>query len=175
MSGVRILTVIVVTPEATVRESHAQFVVVPLYDGELGVAPGHSAMIGRLGYGEMRIVEGNRTDRYYVDGGFVQVSGNVVSILTNRAVPAEQVNGEAAAEQLTPPATDRRTRQSYWRSASGSSCKPGPRFASPPAPASRPALTPAAVTKPLPARPLTTGVTSLNPFCHGDVRNGLIA
>src|SRR5215467_10118908 len=100
MSGVRILTVIVVTPEATVRESHAQFVVVPLYDGELGVAPGHSAMIGRLGFGEMRISEGGRTDRYYVDGGFVQVSGNVVSVLTNRAVPAAQINAQAAAEQL---------------------------------------------------------------------------
>ncbi len=100
MSGVRILTVIVVTPEATVRESPAQFVVVPLYDGELGIAPSHSAMIGRLGYGEMRIVEGGRTDRYYVDGGFVQVSHNVVSVLTNRAVPAAQIDGEAATEQL---------------------------------------------------------------------------
>jgi F-type H+-transporting ATPase subunit epsilon len=100
MSAVRVLTCIVVTPETTVRESPAQFVVVPLYDGELGIAPAHSAMIGRLGYGEMRISEGGRTDRYYVDGGFVQVSGNVVSVLTNRAVPAAQLNAQAAAEQL---------------------------------------------------------------------------
>ncbi len=42
MSGVHILTVIVVTPEMTVRESPAQFVVVPLYDGELGIAPSHA-------------------------------------------------------------------------------------------------------------------------------------
>jgi F-type H+-transporting ATPase subunit epsilon len=100
MSGVRVLTCIVVTPETTVRESPAQFVVVPLYDGELGIAPGHSAMIGRLGYGEMRISEGGRTDRYYVDGGFVQVSGNIVSVLTNRAVPAAQLNADVAQEQL---------------------------------------------------------------------------
>jgi F-type H+-transporting ATPase subunit epsilon len=100
MSGVRVLTCIVVTPEMTVRESPAQFVVVPLYDGEFGIGPGHSAMIGRLGYGEMRISEGGRTDRFYVDGGFVQVSGNIVSVLTNRAVPAAQLNAEAAREQL---------------------------------------------------------------------------
>jgi F-type H+-transporting ATPase subunit epsilon len=100
MSGVRVLTCIVVTPEMTVRESPAQFVVVPLYDGELGIAPGHSAMIGRLGYGELRIVEGGRTDRFYVDGGFVQVSGNVVSVLTNRAVPAAQLDTQSATEQL---------------------------------------------------------------------------
>lgn len=96
----RVLTCIVVTPEATIRESPAQFVVVPLYDGELGIAPGHSAMIGRLGYGEMRIREGQRTDRYYVDGGFVQVSGDVVSVLTNRALPAAQLDADAAAAQL---------------------------------------------------------------------------
>ena len=100
MSGVRVLTCIVVTPEMTVREAPAQFVVVPLYDGELGIAPGHSAMIGRLGYGEMRITEGDRVERYYVDGGFVQVSGNIVSVLTNRAVPAKQIDPAAAAEQL---------------------------------------------------------------------------
>jgi len=98
--SVRILTLIVVTPEATVRETHAEFVVLPLYDGEIGIAPGHSDMIGRLGFGEMRVTEGNKTDHYYVDGGFVQVSGNVVSVLTNRAVPASQVDPEVAAQQL---------------------------------------------------------------------------
>ena len=40
MSAIQILTCIVVTPEMTVRESPAQFVVVPLYDGELGIALG---------------------------------------------------------------------------------------------------------------------------------------
>ena len=91
---------IVVTPEATVRESPAQFVALPLFDGEIGIAPGHSPMIGRLGYGELRISEGNRTDRYYVDGGFVQVTGNVISVLTNRAIPAGQLDAHAAAVQL---------------------------------------------------------------------------
>lgn len=98
--SVRILSLIVVTPEATVRETPAEFVVLPLYDGEIGIAPGHSAMIGRLGFGEMRVTEGNQTDHYYIDGGFVQVSGNVVSVLTNRAVPASSVDAHAAAQQL---------------------------------------------------------------------------
>ena len=98
--SVRILTVIVVTPEATIRETHAEFIVLPLYDGEIGIAPGHSAMIGRLGFGEMRITEGGHTDRYYVDGGFVQVSDNIVSVLTNRAIPAAQLDPQLAAEQL---------------------------------------------------------------------------
>ena len=91
---------IVVTPEATVLEQEADFVALPLYDGEIGIAPGHSPMIGRLGYGEMRVRRGGEVSRYYVDGGFVQVASDVVSVLTNRAVPAGQLNVQAASEQL---------------------------------------------------------------------------
>lgn len=91
---------IVVTPEATVRDEPADFVVLPLYDGELGVAPGHTPMIGRLGYGEMRIVRDNSTTRLYLDGGFVQVADNVVSVMTSRAIPAENLDAAVAEEQL---------------------------------------------------------------------------
>ena len=90
----------VVTPEATLLETPAQFVALPLYDGELGVLPGRSPFIGRLGYGELRVVEGDKTRRYYLDGGFVQVAKNVVSILTNNAVPAEKLDAIAAADEL---------------------------------------------------------------------------
>jgi F-type H+-transporting ATPase subunit epsilon len=91
---------IVVTPERTVLETGADFVALPLGDGEFGVAAGHSPMIGRLGYGELRIRRGRELLRYYVDSGFVQVAGDVVSVLTGRAVPADQVDVAAAEEQL---------------------------------------------------------------------------
>ena len=94
------LTVVVVTPEKTALQTKAEFVALPLYDGELGIAPKHSPLIGRLGYGEMRVKTGGRTDRYYVDGGFVQVVDDVVSILTGRAVPAAQLDPARAQEQL---------------------------------------------------------------------------
>ena len=51
-------TCVVVTPEATVLDTPADFVALPLFDGECGVAPGHAPMIGRLGYGELRIGHG---------------------------------------------------------------------------------------------------------------------
>jgi F-type H+-transporting ATPase subunit epsilon len=94
------LRCIVVTPETTVLETPCDFVALPLFDGELGVAPGRAPMIGRLGYGELRVRTGGNTQRYYVDGGFVQVVNNVVSVLTNRAIPAVKVNTSAAEEQL---------------------------------------------------------------------------
>jgi F-type H+-transporting ATPase subunit epsilon len=94
------LQVVVVTPEATVVDTAADFVALPLVDGEYGISPCHSPMIGRLGYGELRIRTDGRLLRYYADGGFVQVNNNVVSVLTNRAVPAESLDVASAAEQL---------------------------------------------------------------------------
>lgn len=91
---------IVVTPEATVRDEPADFVVLPLYDGELGVAPGHTPLIGRLGFGEMRIVHNGVTTRLYIDGGFAQVADNIVSVMTSRAIPAENLDSAVAEQQL---------------------------------------------------------------------------
>jgi F-type H+-transporting ATPase subunit epsilon len=94
------LRIIIVTPESTVVDASADFVALPLADGEYGVAPQHSPMIGRLGYGELRIRSGGHVDRYYADGGFVQVNNNIESVLTNRAVPACVLESAIASEQL---------------------------------------------------------------------------
>jgi F-type H+-transporting ATPase subunit epsilon len=94
------LTCTVVTPEQTALETKADFVALPLFDGEIGILANHSPLIGRLGYGEMRIKSGGQTTVYYVDGGFVQVADNVVAVLTNRAVPAKSVDAAAAEAQL---------------------------------------------------------------------------
>lgn len=91
---------IVVTPEKAELEQKADFVALPLYDGEIGFAPGRAPLIGRLGFGEMRVRVGDSVKRYYVDGGFVQMSGNVLSVLTNRAIPAADVDQQAAQTQL---------------------------------------------------------------------------
>src|SRR5688572_9454892 len=94
------LTCTIVTPEQTALETKAEFVALPLYDGEIGIGPNHSPLIGRLGYGEMRIKSGGTTLSYYVDGGFVQVADNVVAVLTSRAVPSKSLEAAAAETQL---------------------------------------------------------------------------
>ena len=94
-----LLRVVVVTPEQTVLDVASDFVALPLYDGELGVAPGHAPMIGRLGYGELRIGHGDGQS-FYIDGGFVQVVDNVVSVLTNRAIAAARLSEDAIKEAI---------------------------------------------------------------------------
>jgi len=101
------LRVIVVTPEQTVLDTTIDFVALPLYDGELGVAPGHAPMIGRLGYGELRIGHLPGEQKFYVDGGFVQVADNVVSVLTNRAIPVARLDPGTVEEQLRHALTQR--------------------------------------------------------------------
>jgi F-type H+-transporting ATPase subunit epsilon len=96
----RAIACVVVTPESTVLETTATFIVLPLFDGEIGIAPAHSPMVGRLGFGEMRVVQDDQTRRYYVDGGFVQVVNNSVTILTPRALPATDVDIDHATEKL---------------------------------------------------------------------------
>jgi len=76
------------------------FVALPLEDGEIGIARDHSPLIGRLGFGEMRLRVGGDVQRFYVDGGFAQVVENRVTVLTNRAVPADEIDDAAIAEQL---------------------------------------------------------------------------
>jgi F-type H+-transporting ATPase subunit epsilon len=91
----------VVTPERTIYDQPAEFVALTLYDGEIGIAAGHTPLIGRLGYGEMRVRRaGEQVDRYYVEGGFVEVFDDVVSVLTQRAVPADKIDAAVAREQL---------------------------------------------------------------------------
>jgi F-type H+-transporting ATPase subunit epsilon len=94
------LKCVVVTPEKTALEREATFIALPLFDGEIGIAPDRAPLIGRLGFGEMRIRDNGYVERYYIDGGFVRVAGNVVSVLTGRALAAASVDREVAAEQL---------------------------------------------------------------------------
>ena len=97
----RSLHLIVVTPETTVLDEMVDFVALPLHDGEIGIAPARSPLIGRLGYGELRLTAGGQTRRFYIDAGFVQVANDEVSMLTNRAVPAAAIDPAAVQEQLT--------------------------------------------------------------------------
>lgn len=91
---------VVVTPERTEIDRVVQELVLPMYDGELGVRRGRAAMIGRLGYGQMRLHTDAGIESYFIDGGFAQVEKDVVSVLTARALPAHVLDSKAAQQDL---------------------------------------------------------------------------
>ncbi len=88
----------VVTPEKAVLDTTADFVVLPMFDGERGIGAGHSAFVGQLGPGEFRFTTAGTTTRYFIDGGFAQVRTNTVTVLTAKAVKATDVTATAADE-----------------------------------------------------------------------------
>ncbi len=89
------------TPEKTALDRETSFVVVPLFDGEYAIGPGHSSIVGRLGAGEARLtLEDGSVERWFVEGGFVEASNDEVSILTNRAYPMAELDLDAAKKAL---------------------------------------------------------------------------
>ncbi len=79
------LQCVIVTPEKAVVDESADFVVLPMVDGELGVLPGRAALIGKLGKGELRLKRGAETKRWALEGGFAQVRNDVITVLTTKA------------------------------------------------------------------------------------------
>jgi F-type H+-transporting ATPase subunit epsilon len=94
------LQIVVVTPERALLDAAADFVALPMIDGELGVLPDRRPLIGRLGVGELRVKQGEALKRFFIDGGFVQIRGNTVSVLTPKAIPAEELKTETAEQAL---------------------------------------------------------------------------
>lgn len=81
----RPFNVSVITPERNVFEGPAKFLVVPAYDGEIGILRDHAPLMASLGAGTLRIVTEAGTRRFSVAGGFVQVVNNEVSVLSEEA------------------------------------------------------------------------------------------
>lgn len=94
------LRLVLVTPETTLLDEPVQALRFPLYDGQIGILPGRAPLVGRLGSGELHITTTTGDRSYYVDGGFVQVKGSVVSLLTNRAQLASTLDPRAAENEL---------------------------------------------------------------------------
>ena len=124
------LQCIVVTPERTLYDQPAEFVALTLFDGEIGIAPKHTPLIGRLGCGEMRIHREDGIDRYYVEGGFVEVLGDVVSVLTNLAMPVAEIDEAVVEERLLASQSRRPRRPRRWRFAIERSSSAAPSCAS---------------------------------------------
>ncbi len=81
----RSFNVSVISPEGSLFEGTASFVVVPAYDGELGILADHAPLMALLGEGVLRLETEAGTRRFNLAGGFVQVVDNNVSILSETA------------------------------------------------------------------------------------------
>ncbi|MEZ6065231.1 MAG: F0F1 ATP synthase subunit epsilon [Planctomycetaceae bacterium] len=105
------LRLVLVTPETTLLDRQVRSIQFPLFDGQIGILPGRTPMVGRLGLGELKFSSSEGDGSYFIDGGFAQIKGGVVSILTNKAIKADDVErskaeAELAAANALKPSTD---------------------------------------------------------------------
>ncbi len=95
----KMLRLSVVTPASSLFDEEAASVTIPAWDGEVGVLPGHARFLAKLGIGEMRMNLGGREDRLFIEGGFVQVADDRVTVLTDRACPLQDIDVQGAQER----------------------------------------------------------------------------
>jgi F-type H+-transporting ATPase subunit epsilon len=86
--GTGALRVSVLSPEQAIYDGPATSVVAPAWNGQLGILRGHAPLMALLGEGVLRIQNDRDTLEFRVSGGFLQVVDNVVTVLSERAVPA---------------------------------------------------------------------------------------
>ena len=91
----------ILTPVARVADTRAFEVVLPAHDGLLGVLPGHSPLLCNLGIGLLRLRDSEeQLHTYYIEGGFGHICDNEVSVLTHKALTADEITIADAEEQL---------------------------------------------------------------------------
>jgi len=98
--GHRPFRVELLTPAGRVEPVECTFAALAAWDGEIGILSGRAPLACRLKAGALRLEVEGRWRWYYVQGGFADVLGNVVTVLTERAVPAEDLSAEDAEADL---------------------------------------------------------------------------
>ena len=98
----------VVTPERAVLECEAKFVALPAWDGEVGILKGRAPLLCKLGIGRLRIETPDEKHVLFVDGGFAEMLGDQLTILTEDARVPEELDRQTASSDLdaladTPP------------------------------------------------------------------------
>jgi F-type H+-transporting ATPase subunit epsilon len=92
----------IVTPDGPVVETEANMIIAVTETGEIGILPGHIAMVAPLKIGGLRLQKDDSTEQIAVHGGFIEVRPDVVTVLAQSAELASSIDivrAKKAAEQ----------------------------------------------------------------------------
>ncbi|WP_297528158.1 F0F1 ATP synthase subunit epsilon [Thiohalobacter sp.] len=89
----------IVSAEGQIFSGPATMVFAPAEMGELGIAPRHTQLLTRLVPGEVRIQDQQGNEQsFFVSGGMLEVQPHVVTVLSDTAVRAADLDEAAALE-----------------------------------------------------------------------------
>ncbi len=89
----------IVTPEKRVVDQTVDSVNVPTLSGEAGFLPSHAPLISALKPGILSFTNKGTTERFAIAGGFVEVSSDTVSVLTDVAEGPAEIDVDAARSE----------------------------------------------------------------------------
>ena len=90
----------IVTPEGRAYSDDVTMVVLPSIEGEIGVYPAHVPLMTQLLPGELRIITEGKTKELVVGSGFIEVTGESVSVLTDSALGEEEIDENATQDAI---------------------------------------------------------------------------
>ena len=97
----------IVSAEAEIYSGQATMVHASAEMGELGIAPRHTPLVTRLKPGDVRVTKDNGEEEiFYISGGILEVQPHVVTVLSDTAVRASDLD-EAAAQEAKRRAEER--------------------------------------------------------------------
>lgn len=90
-----------VTPEEKLIDETVTYAMIPAWDGGVGIEVNHAPLMLELGVGSLRLDFPSGASRWYlVEGGFAQMVSNKLTMLSNRATPAERLVVSDAEREL---------------------------------------------------------------------------
>ena len=92
----------IVNPESSfLTKEEVTEVVVPAFEGDMGILKDHISIISFLKPGLVKIFEGSNEETYYVDDGIVEFKNNCLSILTSNIFDIKKMDKNVVRETLT--------------------------------------------------------------------------
>jgi len=88
----------IVTPAAKIFSDDVEMVTLTGIDGQMGILPQHMPLMTQLASGEIVVRQNGRNLFLAVGEGFVQVTREKVSVLTDMAVKADDIDETKAEE-----------------------------------------------------------------------------
>ena len=87
----------IVSAEKEIFSESVAMVVATGSMGELGITPGHSQLLTGIKPGPVKIVKENGEEEvFFLSGGFIEVQPDVVTLLSDVAIRAEDIDEEQA-------------------------------------------------------------------------------
>ena len=85
----------IISPKEKVFSTEAKQVVLPTESGEIGLLTGHIPLVTQLKLGALKVINESSQETFAIQGGFAQLVSDKISILTDEAIAASDLEASA--------------------------------------------------------------------------------